>query len=208
MLDRSGGRCVRGRHVISTPRLLLRSPTDIDAAAALAAASDADAQRWLGWEPQHLVPEPQRQLLLTIRPRLKPPLLSRTTIYDPLWLVAIHPEHRAYAGFASINMATGHRCEVGGTLGPAYRGMGLGTELFTAIYRLAHHHFGFAEVRAGTEPTNLACRRSLEQAGFVPVTGSSTHLLPDGRTVPAAWFARTEPDATTCPVAGHLRIRP
>ncbi|MFI0407837.1 GNAT family N-acetyltransferase [Actinomadura sp. 3N508] len=196
---------MRGRHVISTPRLLFRSPTIIDTMAALAAASDADAQRWLGWIPESVVPEPQRERLLDRRPRLRRPLLGRVPVRDPLLLVAIDPQNRAYAGMATIHEVTPDGCQVGGSLSPDYRGLGLGAELFTAIYQLAHHHFGYAEVRAGTEPTNTACIRSLQSAGFVRVAGAATHLLPDGRTVPATWFSRTDPIPTLCPAVRHRR---
>ncbi|TDB78801.1 N-acetyltransferase [Actinomadura sp. KC216] len=200
---RSVGGCVRGRHVISTPRLLFRSPTIIDVLAVLAVASDADAQRWLGWEPESVVPERQRERLLNGRARLRRPLLGWGPVRAPLCLVAIDPQNRAYAGMATIQEVTPDACEVGGSLSPDYRGLGLGAELFTAIYQLAHHHFGYAEVRAGTEPTNTACIRSLQSAGFVRVAGSDTHLLPVGRTVPAAWFSRTDPDTAICPAVRH-----
>ncbi|MFI0371020.1 GNAT family N-acetyltransferase [Actinomadura sp. 1N219] len=200
---RSAGGCVRGRHVISTPRLLFRSPTMTDSMAALAAASDAGAQRWLGWEPESVVPEPRRERLLDRRPRLRRPLLGWAPVRAPLLLVAIDPSNRAYAGMAAIQEVTPDGCQVGGSLSPDYRDRGLGAELFTAIYQLAHDHFGYAEVRAGTEPTNAACIRSLQSAGFVLVAGSATHLLPDGRTVPAAWFARTDPNPVICPAVQH-----
>jgi RimJ/RimL family protein N-acetyltransferase len=188
--------------VLSTRRLLLRSPTFEELLVAVAAGSDPEAQRWLGWEPAQLVPEPARQILLNKRVRTGRSLHGRMrNPAPPVNMVAIDLRNSSYAGMATIIPVDGRSCEIGGTLSPAHRGQGLGAELFSAAYLLGHGHFGFGDVRAGTEPGNLASIRSLERAGFVPAAGAPTHTLPDGRIVPAAWFVRSESGAGFCQAA-------
>jgi RimJ/RimL family protein N-acetyltransferase len=188
--------------VVSTGRLLLRSPTFEELLITAAAGSDPEAQRWLGWEQAQLVPEPARQILLNKRVRTGRSLRGRMrNPAPPVNMVAIDLRNSSYAGMATIIAVDGRTCEIGGTLSPAHRGQGLGAELFAAAYRLGHEHFGFDDVRAGTEPGNIASVRSLERAGFVPAAGAPTHALPDGRIVPASWFVRSEPGAMFCRAA-------
>ncbi|GAA1853371.1 hypothetical protein GCM10009736_20080 [Actinomadura bangladeshensis] len=89
--------------------------------------------------------------------------------------------------------------KMGGHLAPAYRGRGLGAELFTAGLALAHRHLHFGEVCAGAEPENLASVHSLWRAGLDPTLGPDTHRLSDGRVIPSVWFANVEPNPTWCP---------
>ncbi|MGW0281193.1 hypothetical protein ACWD1X_38610, partial [Streptomyces sp. NPDC003006] len=60
--------CEQGRHELRTPRLLLRSPTLPDLAAGNAGGSDPEAQRWLGFPEEAVVPEPRRGELLAAPP--------------------------------------------------------------------------------------------------------------------------------------------
>ncbi|MER7543636.1 GNAT family N-acetyltransferase [Actinomadura sp.] len=190
--------CARGRHVVLTPRLRLRSPTAADLRVAAATGSDPAAQRWLGWEPAVLVPEDERARLLSA-----PPGRGRTRLGLPrrcvaTSLLAIDPERGLAAGTVTLTPLSREVCELGGHLAPAYRGRGLGAELFAAGAALAHRHLGFTVVRAGAEPANAASVRSLWRAGFDPAPGPETYRLPDGRTIPAVWFASTEPDPRWC----------
>ncbi|GAA0599626.1 GNAT family N-acetyltransferase [Actinomadura livida] len=78
-------------------------------------------------------------------------------------------------------------------------GRGLGAELFAAGLALAQQHLHFTEVRAGAEPANAACVRSLWRAGFDPAAGPEKHVLPDGRVVPTAWYSDVTPAPVWCP---------
>lgn len=190
--------CSGGRHEIVTPRLFLRTATWSDARRIRAAASDAEAQRWLGWEPGILVPERERAGLLAApagrgrgRFGLPSPRLG-------LSMIAIDPDRGTTAGSLSLTPLSGDGCELGGSLAPGYRGRGLGAELFTAGLALAHRHLGFREVRAGAEPENAASVRSLWRAGLDPAPGPETHRLSDGRVIPSRWFASVEPEPVRC----------
>ncbi|MFD8045510.1 GNAT family N-acetyltransferase [Streptomyces chartreusis] len=99
-----------------------------------------------------------------------------------------------YAGYFELNPDKG---EIGGNLAPDHRGQGLGTELFLAGAEFAHGHAGLPTVRAGTATENLACRRALESAGFVPAPGPASHTLPDGRQLDTVWY-RHEGTASAC----------
>ncbi|WP_051467791.1 GNAT family N-acetyltransferase [Actinomadura oligospora] len=202
VLRRRGPACAEGRHTLESARLLLRTPTVFEAQVASAAGSDAEAQRWLGWEARHVAPDVVRRRLAGTRARRGRPSGAVHPALS-MCLVAIDLRQRAYVGMASVTSVDARTCEVGGYLGPEYRGHGLGAELFAGVLRLAHEHLGYAEVRAGTETGNLACAVSLERAGFAAATGSDVHHLPDGRIVPAAWYASTVAGPTTCAATGR-----
>jgi hypothetical protein len=55
--------------VLHLPGLRLQMLTTKDRGMVLAAASDPQAQRWLGWRPEHVVPDGRREHLLVGRPR-------------------------------------------------------------------------------------------------------------------------------------------
>ena len=190
--------CAGGRHVILTPSLHFRSQTLADARRAAAAGSDPEAQRWLGWRPGSLVPADERDRLLaapagTGRSRfgLRVPVME-------IAMVAVDPERGTLAGSVSLVPLSRDVCELGGSLAPAYRGRGLGAELFTAGLALAHRHLGFREVRAGAEPENIASVRSLWRAGFDPAPGPAAHRLSDGRVIPCTWFSSVEREPQRC----------
>ncbi|WP_236791399.1 hypothetical protein [Amycolatopsis sp. GM8] len=48
------------------------------------------------------------------------------------------------------------------------------------------------------ETTNTASSGALTSSGFIATTGPDTHLLPDGRTVPALWFRHDTDHPATC----------
>jgi RimJ/RimL family protein N-acetyltransferase len=156
-----------------------------------AAASDPEAQRWLGWPSQALIPESQRARLLATEPgqgRAQPGHIDYS-------LLAVHRASGLAAGGAGLYVGTQ---EVGGWLAPDFRARGLGAELFAAIARFGHDHIGLPSVRAGTEPTNVACVAALLAAGFEPAQGPETHQLPDGRTAPASWFRHDSEHSARC----------
>jgi RimJ/RimL family protein N-acetyltransferase len=169
--------------VVDTPRLRLQTPTLQDLKMMVAAASDAQAQRWLGWLPEHTIREPYRERLLTRKPGRGLSFRSRNE--GSLYLVAVDKARERLAGAIGYN---GDRGEVGGWLTPSYRSRGFGTELFTGAAFFVHHHLGERSVRAGTETTNSAAASALRSAGFHPTTGPGTYVLPDGRAIPSQWF--------------------
>lgn len=60
--------CRRGHHVLLTTRLRLETPTLPDLRMISAAASDPEAQRWLRWQGEDVVPESRREDLLSRSP--------------------------------------------------------------------------------------------------------------------------------------------
>jgi RimJ/RimL family protein N-acetyltransferase len=175
--------CRRGRHVVDTPRLRLQTPTFHDLKMMAAAASDPQAQRWLGWLPDQLILDPYRERFLALKPGKGRPL--RIHIGPEPFLIAVEKAREQLAGAIGFDRATG---EVGGWLSPSYRSRGFGTELFTGAVLFVHHHLGEHSVRAGTETTNSAAAAALRSAGFHPTTGPNMHELPDGRAIPSLWF--------------------
>jgi RimJ/RimL family protein N-acetyltransferase len=175
--------------------LRLRTPTEGDAWISAAAASDPQAQRWLGWRERYVVPEQQRWRLLNAAAGLGsiPPLVPGA----PWKLVAVHLAARRVAGSITVE-ATG---QVGGSLAPRFRGCGLGTRLFAGAAEFAHRHLGFPTVTAGAEPGHAACIAALISAGFVPAAGPDTYTLPNGRVVPSRWFCHESAQPTLCPGA-------
>lgn len=186
--------CGRRRHVLQMPGLRLQTPSVWDLPMMMAAASDPQAQRWLGWRPQDVVPERHRERLMAGKPRQSRAAL-RSSESRVWWLVAVHPQDGRLAGAAAYDEDTG---EVGGWLAPGSRGRGLGASLFAGAAELAHRHLGIASVIAGTEAGNVASNAALASAGFIPASGPATHTLPDGRVVPSLWFRRDVSRPTRC----------
>ncbi|MEU9345441.1 GNAT family protein [Streptomyces sp. NPDC048278] len=216
------GPCGHRRHTLRTERLLLYTPeTTLDLAAAAAAASDPEAQRWLGWGDIIVADADVRAALLRLRPgdigdtggtgapptsRLLQNLLARP--FEPHVgdgaevLVGVRLDDGRYAGCTMLHPDTG---EIGGWLAPEARGLGLGAELFRAAAVLGHGHLGMRTVRAGHEPENTASGRALAKAGFVAADGPPRHTLPNGREIDARWLERTTTTPLThCRGAGRL----
>lgn len=117
-------RCSGGRHVITTPGLALRSLTVADLPLAAAAASDREAQRWLGWKREDLVAGEERDRLLSAPPgrgRARFGLPSRCV---PTGMVAVDPDNGLPAGILWLTPESPDLCELGGYLAPSYRGRG------------------------------------------------------------------------------------
>jgi RimJ/RimL family protein N-acetyltransferase len=189
------GTCRGGRHLFCTECLRLQTPTWSDIRMLMAAASDAEAQRWLGWTTQQVIPEVHRAELLA-----RPPGQGRRRYRGAggHWaLTAIELSSGRLAGSAEGSLRSG---EVGASLAPQFRSRGLGAELFAAAALFAHDHLGLASLRAGTEPANAACVAALLSAGFVPAAGPDLHRLPDGRAVPARWFRHDTARPSRCRV--------
>jgi RimJ/RimL family protein N-acetyltransferase len=172
--------------------LRLQTPTVQDVRIMFAAASDPQAQRWLGWTSRDVIPQWDLEHQLA-RTAGRGRALSRA----PGWrrLAAIDPTTGRVAGALGIDEDTG---EVGGWLAPRYRGRGLGSGLFAGAAEFAHHHLGIPNVTAGTETRNAACIAALVSAGFTPAAGPVTHSLPDGRVVPARWFRHQSARPAMC----------
>ena len=183
-----GGRCGRRRHLLRQGPILLRTAGIEDMAVGLAAASDSEAQHWLGWRPEQICPEPVRTQCLETVPR-RDPAAGRRKAGSHDYFAAIDAGTGRLLGMIGISLAGDReRYEMGGWLAPAFRGRGLGGALFQAASHLAHEHMGIAELVAGTEAANVASQRSLVAAGFVPGDGPDPHILPNGRVITARWF--------------------
>ncbi|MFJ6837806.1 GNAT family N-acetyltransferase [Streptomyces sp. NPDC091209] len=196
-----------------TERLLLHTPeTWPDLAAAMAAGSDPEAQRWLGGTD--VITDAQaRETLLELRPGDTDALRSSPGVRSlPARPVEIRPDRAAeilvavrlddgrYAGSAQLHPGTGR---IGGSLAPHARGQGLGAELFAAAALLGHTHLGLQVVRAGHESANTRSARALAGAGFVADDGPPRHTLEDGREIDARWLRHTAPGPTSrCRAAG------
>ncbi|WP_369274992.1 GNAT family N-acetyltransferase [Streptomyces sp. R11] len=199
--------CTPGRHALATRNLLFYTPvTRLDALAAIAAGADPDAQRWQGNQMDQVVPDADtRRALLRLGPTAATPrwfIRSNPELAQPFepspempeFMVCVRRDTGRYAGYLELHHDRG---EIGGILAPDHRGQGFGTELFLAGAEFAHGHAGLPTVRAGTATANLACRRALERAGFVPAPGPARHTLPDGRELDTVWY-RHEGAASAC----------
>ncbi|QEV21995.1 N-acetyltransferase [Streptomyces alboniger] len=190
--------CEHDRHEIRTPRLVLRTPTVLDLAAGNASGSDPEAQRWLGFPEEAIVPEPQRGELLAAEPgRGEFRDLSRL-FPDSTALVAADHALEQHVGTVAVEV---HPCglhHAGGWLAPRFRGRGLGAELFAGAALLAHEHLGITELHAAAEEENVAIHRALTAAGFVEAQGPATHRLMNGRVVPVLWYAHRAADTRHC----------
>ncbi|WP_368862513.1 GNAT family N-acetyltransferase [Frankia sp. Mgl5] len=190
--------CGGRSHVLRTENLYFRTPIAWDLPAAQAAALDDDAQYRLGWTtPGEATPSgPARTRALNTAPavatghrRAHPTL--------PYGLVALTSRRDRYVGLVALKHDPG-TCEVGGYLAPAFRGQGLGRELFGAGLRLAHEHLGTATVTAECEIDNVAATRSLCSIGFVPSRDPEPRELPNGRVVIGCRFRRSTTAPTRC----------
>jgi RimJ/RimL family protein N-acetyltransferase len=195
--ERTRRTCGRGRHLVQMPDLRLQSPSERDARAMLTAASDPQAQRWLGWTDRHVQQARQWTGLLGAEPgqgRWLPPSAGSREML----LAAIDPSGQRLAGGITFTRETG---EIGGWLAPGFRGRGLGTALFAGAAEFAHHHLGTASVLAGAEAENTACIRALTAAGFIPAAGPETHTLLNGRVINSRWFRHESVRPALCAAA-------
>jgi RimJ/RimL family protein N-acetyltransferase len=185
--------CREGHHVVLTEHLRMQSPSRSDIRIMLAAASDPEAQRWLGWRDRIVKRESRRKDLLAARPgRGRSP---HPGMASSLYLAVIDPSTDLMAGAVGVNRRNG---ELGGWLAPLFRGRGLGAELFAGAAQFVHYHLGSASVVAGTETANVSCVRALRSAGFAATRGPEFHPLPDGRTVPVCWFRHDADKPARC----------
>jgi RimJ/RimL family protein N-acetyltransferase len=182
------GRCGRHRHFLRHGPILLRTAGIEDMVVGHAAASDPEAQHWLGWRPEQICPEPVRTRCLETIPR-QDPAAGRRKAGAHDYFAALDPGTGRLLGMIGIGFVRDReRYEMGGWLAPAFRGRGLGAGLFRAAAHLAHEHMGIAGLAAGTEAANIASERSLIAAGFVPGDGPDPHILPNGRVITSRWF--------------------
>jgi RimJ/RimL family protein N-acetyltransferase len=193
--------CRGSRHVLLTAHLRLQTPVRYDQAIMFAAASDPEAQAWLGWPRHQVVAQDLRDALLA-----QPPRHKGRRLRSPwgCYLIAVDKDSGLAAGAGGLNL----RSDAGGWLAPGFRGRGLGTELFAAIAALGHEHLGAARIRAGTDPANIACVAALLAAGFLPAPGPEVHLLPDGRIVAASWFQHDTDQTARCDTRPRMDSSP
>ncbi|MFB7112155.1 GNAT family N-acetyltransferase [Streptomyces sp. NPDC056291] len=207
------GPCWRRRHTLRTERLLLYTPETVLDLAAAAAASDPEAQRWIGWVAGNVVTDRRvREAVLQLHPgdtdSLRSSPVAQRLLAHPFeprpdqgeTLIGVRLDDGRYAGFTELNPETG---EIGGHLAPHARGQGLGAYLFRAAALLGHAHLGLQIVRAGHETANTASARALASAGFVADDGPPRHTLPNGREIDSRWLRHTAVGPTSrCRGAG------
>lgn len=206
------GVCGHRRHTLRTARLLLYSPKSwLDLAAALAAASDPDAQQWLGWEEERILGEEAREALLALRPGDTDALRSSVRIrrllahtMDPspgtVPLIGVRTDDGRYAGVTELDPASG---QLTAWLAPHARDHAFTVELIGAAAVLGHTHLGLRTVRVAYDPRHAETGQALAAARFVPADGPPRHTLPNGREVGIRWVQHTAPGPVTrCRGAG------
>ncbi|MEU4730475.1 GNAT family N-acetyltransferase [Streptomyces sp. NPDC023588] len=191
---------------------MLHTPRDVlDMVMGEAAGADAEAQRWLGSNADRIVTAETAEHLLALNDANRPERLRAfpaamrkeltrpAVLPDPVqthWLLAVDPATGLVAGLSSLTPDDDGA--IGLRLAPAYRGRGLGAEVFAATAQFGHGHLGLESVRAGTEISNDSCRRALSAAGFVPDEGPPRHTLPNGRATQAAWYRHAASGTSRC----------
>ncbi|GAA3229591.1 GNAT family protein [Actinocorallia longicatena] len=189
--------CESGRHYLRHGRFELRTPHPYEEAAAVSAICDDEAQKWLGWPPELVVPAEQRDRWLSME--LPDPHFYREPPGSGDTYALVDREEARVAGILILSTCPDHRrWELGGGLAPSHRRRGFGAVLFRLGLTLAHEHYGLPTVHAGTEEANAGCCGSLLSAGFTASGASAVHRLPDGREVEALWFSSTVPDPVSC----------
>lgn len=171
-----------GRH---DERVLLRRCRRRDVAARLATVDD-EVVITNGW-PEGLREESGRLLRVPGNWRLVDEVLitdRRTrSVVGVLSVEAIDEDARS--------------CELGWWVGPGARRQGYGTAAVQLALQ-ALHGAGIHQVRIGTSRDNVAVQRVLERVGARPLP-SRSHVLPNGTTIDALWFAHYTP---SIPAAG------
>jgi RimJ/RimL family protein N-acetyltransferase len=203
--ERTQRACGRGRHLVQMPDLRLQSPSLQNLRAMAAAASDPQAQHWLGWSDE-VLQQARRWTGLLEMELVEGGRLPRAPDRRQIRLAAIDRSGRRLVGSVFIDRDA---CEIGGYLAPGFRGRGLGAALFAGAAEFAHQHLGIASVRAGTEPENAACIGALTAAGFIPAAGPATHSLENGRVIASRWFCHESVRPALCAgyaAPGNLRL--
>ncbi|MGI5323532.1 GNAT family N-acetyltransferase [Actinomadura nitritigenes] len=191
------GTCAPGRHALATPRLFLRTATLADALPLLAAGSDREAQRGLGWPARQIVPAWRRRRALRWRMAMRPVSDGAPAVPLPNLYVALDRERPRLAGALGISPIGEDAGIAGGWMAPAYREGDLFGDLVDAWRELAHHHLGLLEVRSAVTPDNVEGVEAVRRTGFA--AGESEVLtLEDGRTVPVVWYVSSVTSPVRC----------
>lgn len=86
-----------------------------------------------------------------------------------VWNAELNDESKAVAGNLSFKgLDTDGILEIGYGINSEYEGQGLMTEAVSAVVRWAATQEGVKLIEAETEETNVASKRVLEKAGFIP----------------------------------------
>jgi RimJ/RimL family protein N-acetyltransferase len=180
-----------GLHVARSARLDIVTSRVSDLARYTEAASEPEAQQWLGWRPEELA---QDELGLRADPLDGGQQVVRLSL-DFLFFAGIERTTGDLVAGIQVYRANDGSRAVGGTVSRPYRGKGYGREALAVVCELAHRHFGIARLTAGCEATNLASRAWLTSCGFRQTAGPATHVLPNGRQIDSLWWERTDPRA-------------
>jgi len=176
--------CNTDGHVLGTDRLLLRTlrPDDLDE---VIATVDRVVLRWQGFPSE---PDALREFF-----RLKiDPGLQVHPKYNEHFLISERSSGKIM-GLRSLysNPRRNGTLATGSWLGEGWRGRGFGSEELRVIVAYAVEHQHATRMIAGTENTNERALRQYRSAGFRLASRTKEHALPDGRTVPAVWLARS-----------------
>ncbi|WP_160574025.1 GNAT family N-acetyltransferase [Actinomadura physcomitrii] len=191
------GTCAPGRHALATPELFLRTATHADALPLLAAGSDPEAQRGLGWPAHLVVPAWRRRRALRWRMAMRPSSNGAPAIPLPNLFVALDRERPRLAGALGITPVSEGTGRAGGWLAPAYREPGPMAGLIEAWREIAHRHLGLTEVRCSVDPGNEVAIEAVRRVGL---TAAETEdiTLDDGRTVPLVWHVSRDTSRAQC----------
>jgi RimJ/RimL family protein N-acetyltransferase len=172
----------------------LRLATAGDLALFLTAASDAEAQRWLGWRPELLrttsAREPWRAGPSTGGVQLDGDLLMLSASCRGYYVGGVELKPGGNDdGWSAEDM------QLGIVVAPVFRQLGFGTELLRRAVAHAHQLLKVDRVVAGCEREHARCAAALGAAGFRSIPGPPRHVLPDGREIDSLWFGHCAPPA-------------
>lgn len=185
------------RRVRSADGVRLRPAGTLDLGRYVLAAADEEAQHWLGWRADQLIP-PGAERELARRVRGDAPGAPHDEGDGSVFLAAfVGPDYVGGLQLAPVVgtdyavVAGAGAMSLGGVVVAAVRGRGIGTRMFALGAAYAHDELGAPQVAAACPAAHGASRQALLNAGFSPADGPAEHVLPDGRVIAALWFSRS-----------------
>ena len=125
--------------------------------------SDQEMQDMINNEPDEVLKTAYSEMLAG---SLKNP---GQRIWHALWVLQLNDGSGRIAGSLSFKgLNDNGMVEIGYGINPEFEGKGLMTEAVSAVVRWAANQPGVLSIEAETEHDNIASRRVLEKAGFIP----------------------------------------
>ena len=125
--------------------------------------SDKEMQDIIDNEPNEVLKAAYSEMLDSCRKN------PERRIWHALWVLQLNDGSGTVVGNLSFKgLDDNGMVEIGYGMNPEYERKGLMTEAVAAMVRWASQQPGVLSVEAETEPDNIASRRVLEKAGFVP----------------------------------------